>query len=343
MQYLTEADFRRQLKEKHTGGYLFFGDEDYLKLNAVKTARDLVCPDPTFLAFNEMRLDALTFTPDKLAEALLPLPMMAEEKLVVVSGLNLNALRKDEIEDLCNTLSLLSEYDYNLCILSVASDGLDAGSLPKRPSPLLSRLSEVLTPVYFEPSTDAKLTIWVGRHFEHHGIALSTEDCRTMIDYCGHSMFSLASEIEKLSYYLLANEKNQFERAAMEQVCTPACEYDAFAFTNALMNREADRALYILQDYKFRRMEPIMILGSATQVICDMVAIKSCMEEGLAKETIAKITRIHEYRVGLYQKSLARVDQKQLHDLLNACLAADASLKSSDNGYAPLERLVCSL
>ena len=164
-----------------------------------------------------------------------------------------------------------------------------------------------------------------------------------MIDFCGHSMFSLSSEIEKLSYYLLSNEKDRFDRAAMEEVCTPACEYDAFAFTNALMNRDADRALYILQDYKFRRMEPIMILGSATQVICDMIAIKSCMEEGLAKETIAKITRVHEYRVGLYQKSLARVDKKQLRDLLDACLAADASLKSTDNGYAPLERLVCSL
>lgn len=343
MQYLIEADFRKRLKETLTGGYLFFGDEDYLKLHAVRAARELVCPDPTFLTFNEMRLDALTFTPDKLAEALLPLPMMADEKLVVVSGLNLNAFRKDEIEDLCSTLSLLSDYDYNLLILSVASDGLDAGSLPKRPSPLLTKLSEFLTPVFFESPADGKLAIWIGRHFEHLGISLSTEDCRAMIDYCGHSMFTLSSEIEKLSYYLLSNGQNRFDRAAMELVCTPACEYDAFAFTNALMNREADRALYILQDYKFRRMEPIMILGSATQVICDMVAIKSCMDEGLPKEEIARITRLHEYRVGLYQKSLSRVDGKRLNEILDACLAADRSLKSSDSGYAPLERLICSL
>ena len=343
MNYLTEADFRKRLKEKPTGGYLFFGDEDYLKLHAVKAARELLCPDPTFLPFNEMKLDALTFSPDKLAEALLPMPMMAETKLVVVSGLNLSSFRKDELEELCNTLSLLSEYDYNLCILSVAADGLDAGNFPKRPSPLLTKLSEVLTPVWFEQSTDAKLMVWVERHFAHHGISALPADCRAMIDYCGHSMFSLAGEIEKLSYYLLSNGKTAFEKAAMELVSTPACEYDAFDFTNALMNREPDRALYILRDYRFRRMEPIVVLGSVVQVVCDMVTVKSFLEEGAPKEKIAKITSIHEYRVGLYQKSLARVDKKQLNDLLAACLAADESLKRTESSYAPLERLICSL
>lgn len=342
MNILSEADFRARIKENPTGGYLFFGAEDYLKFHAVEAARALVCPDPTFRAFNEMKLDPLTYSADKLVESLMPLPMMADEKLVVVTGLIPASLKKDELEDLCNALALTKEYDYNLFILSLPSDGLDLEGFPKRTPPMLARLCEHLTPVLFDPPTDAKLAIWAGRHFEHLGVSLSMDDCRTMIDYCGHGMFTLANEIEKLSYYLLSQGKTRFERASMEQVCTPACEYDAFAFTNALMQRQPDRALYILQDYRFRRMEPVMILASAIQVVCDMIAVKSCTEDGLAKETISKVTRLHEYRVGLYQKSLTRVDKRELERLLAACLGADRALKSYEGGYAPLERLICS-
>lgn len=342
MDFLSEADFRNRLKENPNGGYLFFGAEDYLKFHAVEAARKIVCPDPTFQAFNEMKLDPLTFTPDKLVEALMPMPMMADQKLVVVTGLIPASLKKDELEDLCNALALLKEYDYNLLILSIPSDGIDLEGFPKRIPPMLAKLAERLTPVCFDPPNDAKLAIWVGRHLEHLGITASVEDCRTMIEFCGHSMFTLSSEIEKLAYSLLSQGKNQFEKAEMERVCTPACEYDAFAFTNALMNREPDRALYILQDYRFRRMEPIMILSSALQVVCDMIAVKSCTEEGLPKGEISKVTKLHEYRVGLYQKSLSRVEKRELERLLAACLAADRSLKGYENGYAPLERLICS-
>ena len=343
MNVITEADFRNRLKENPSGGYLFFGAEDYLKFHAIEAARKVVCPDPTFQAFNEMKLDPLTFSPDKLVDALMPLPMMADQKLVVVSGLVPSAFKKDELEDLLNALSLLKEYDYNLLILSIPADGIDLDGYPKKTPPLLAKLAERLTPVSFDPPTDAKLAIWVGRHLEHLGIAASVEDCRALIDFCGHSMFTLSSEIEKLAFYLLSQGKTRFERSAMELVCTAACEYDAFAFTNALMNRQPDRALYILQDYRFRRMEPVMILHSAVQVVCDMIAVKSATEEGLPNEEISKVTGIHTYKVGLYQKSLARVEKRELERLLAACLAADRSLKGYEIGYAPLERLICSL
>jgi hypothetical protein len=48
MELLKDADFRRELKGTPRAGYLFFGEEDYLKSFAVKQAREVICPDPTF-------------------------------------------------------------------------------------------------------------------------------------------------------------------------------------------------------------------------------------------------------------------------------------------------------
>ena len=134
---IKESDFRKELKSAPRAGYLFFGEEDYLKAFAVKQARELISPDPSLAFFNDMRLDAVEFTPQKLLDALTPLPMMADRKLITVSGLNFNAMRPNELEELCEVLGELEAYDYNLLILIVYREvliglGLDTESLRRR-------------------------------------------------------------------------------------------------------------------------------------------------------------------------------------------------------------------
>ena len=138
MNIIKDADFRREIKSEPRAGYLLFGEEDYLKAFAVKQARELLCPDPTFAFFNEMRIDALGFTADKLLDALMPMPMMADRKIITLHGLNFNTMRQNELDDLCDALAALEEYDYNVLLVIAAADCLDPGYLPKKPSGVLS-------------------------------------------------------------------------------------------------------------------------------------------------------------------------------------------------------------
>ena len=215
MDLIKESDFRKEIKSAPRTGYLFFGEEDYLKSFAVRNARETLCPDPTFSFFNEMKLDAVDFTPDKLLDALMPMPMMADKKLVLLNGLNFNTMRANEIDDLCNVLAALPEYDYNVLIVNVAADCLDLGYFPKKPSSTYTKLAEHLVPVQFERCSSAKLAAWVQKHFAHHGVEASPALCNTITDYCGHSMYTLAAEIEKLSYYTLAHGRQTATEADM--------------------------------------------------------------------------------------------------------------------------------
>lgn len=343
MELLKDADFRRELKGTPRAGYLFFGEEDYLKSFAVKQAREVICPDPTFAFFNEMKLDAVDFTPQKLLDALMPMPMMADKKLITLSGLNFNAMRQNELDELCEVLSTLSDYDYNLLIITVASDALNPGYLPKKPSSTLTQLGEYLAPVHFERCTTAKLCAWVQKHFAHNGVEASPELCARLPEYCGHSMFILANEIDKLSFYLRSHEQTVATEEAMHLVCTPANEYDGFAFTNAIMDGRPDAALAILADYKFRRMDPILILGEVTRVIYEMIAVRAMTADGTPNAEIGSVLKLHEFKVGLYQKSLRQTSEKRLLNARDACLDADRALKLSPQGYTALEQLICKL
>lgn len=340
---LQEADFRRELKDSPRPGYLFFGDEDYLKSYAVRLARETICPDPTFAAFNEMRIDALDFEPQKLMDALMPLPMMADKKLIVLSGLNFTTMKKSDLEALCAVLEALNDYDYNLLLVVVPADGIDPGFLPRSPSDVLKRLSDYLTPVQFDHPTDRKLAEWVGKHFAHNGVSASPAFCATMLAFCGHSMFALANEVDKLSFYALSGGKTEATEADMRKVCTPAVEYDAFAFANALMDSNRELALAILADYKFRRMDPIAVLGNILRVFCDMEQIYALQKSGFPVSSIASAMKMKEYPVKLYLRSLNNSSPERLRRAIEACAAADTALKLSPQGYTALEVLVCSI
>ena len=343
MDMIREDVFRKQLKQGLSGGYLFFGDEDYLKAHALKAAQESVAGDPAFAVFNDVRMDAMDYTPDKLLNALMPPPMMSEQKLISVCGLSLSSMRPNEIEDLCEGLATLSDYDYNVLILSVPAGLFDEGTLPKRPSALFKRLSDYLTPVRFESIAGARLVGWVGKHFAHHGVQADPSVCAHLIDRCGKSMYHLASETEKLSYYVLAHGRTAVTSADVEEVAIAEIASDAFALTNAVLDGKHEEALNALSVMKFKRMDPVLIMGEVARAVCDLMAVKALQREGLPTGEIAAALKMNEYRARLYAAGAASKSMERMTRAVYLCSEADLSLKLSPQGYAALEKLVACL
>ena len=341
MNIITEADFRRQIKKCAPGGYLFFGDEDYLKAFSLNSLRDAVCPDPSLAPFNDIRPDPQGLTPEALLGALSTLPVMSETKLVEVSGMSFREVKGRLLDDFCDVLAMLPELDYNILVISVPAGGIEEGYLPKRPSAVLKKLGELLTPVRFEKSSPAMLSRWVGRHFAANGVSADPMLCRRLIDYCGTDMYRLSSETDKLSWYTLAAGRKEAVMSDIERVNTADTGYDSFAFANAVMeNRSAD-ALRILAEMKRRRTEPAAIMAEIISTFCMMHSVRLLTDGGLSKSEIAKRLKIHEFRVGLCQRNGAGIER--LRHALDLCADADAAIKLSPQGYIAIERLICAL
>ena len=344
---IKEPDFRRELKSEPSAGYLFFGEEDYLKANAIRLARKTLCGEDEGLAyFNDVRLGGADFTPDKLLDAMVTPPMGAERKVITVTGINFNAMRAGDLENLLEALSELENYPFNVVIVSADSDCLEAGTLPKRPSKLLSELGDYLVPVNFEKNTPAKLSGWVQKHYLHHGVQASAEVCQFTVSFCGRDMYVLSNEIEKIAFYVLAHGRDTATSDDVRTAGIPAMEYDAFAFTNAIMERRQGDALDILADLKFRRVEPIFILSEVSRVVCDLAMVGTLGAGGQTAPEISASLKMHEYRVGLYLRQASKVPPDRLQAAVAACKAADGAMKGAvgaSGGYGIIEKLICSL
>ena len=340
---ITEADYRKQLDKTPGNAYLFFGEEDYLKAHAIKQTRERLSPDPAFALFNDVTFDALDFTPEKLLDAMTPPPMMTDARLIVIRGLDFTRMRASEIEGLTETLALLREYDYNTVIVDVAAGLIDEGYLPKRPSPMLKKLSEVLTPVRFEASTDARLAAWAGKHFAHRGIEATPELCRYLVSYVGKNMYLLASEIDKLCAFVLEKGEKRVTEAHVRFVSVPAVSADAFALSNAILAGKSREALDALAVMKFERVEPTIVMGELSKTLSDMQAARVFLDAGRSVAEIAKALKLHEYKAGLIAKAAARTDPARLSRAISLAVKADTELKRLRGDYTAIEKLICSL
>jgi DNA polymerase-3 subunit delta len=348
MDIITNADFNKKIKTDADGYYLFYGEEDYLKAHAIKALKDAMGIDESLEIFNYVTLDVLDYSADKLIDILSMPPMMAEKKLVVVTGLNIKKMSSranaSEFNDFLDALGHLNEFDYNVFVLSIPNGNITEELPKKAPTGALKTLADILQPVKFEAPTPAKLALWAVRHFEHHGISANAQDCSLLVDYCGKNMFTLTGEIEKLALYARAKGRNELLREDITTVCTAEMEYGAFEFSNAILDGRKGEALSILSVMKFKQIDPLIIMGELSGIFSDLLKIKIMLLTGKNNQQISAETGINIHKVGIYVTSARRMELDRLRAIVSMATDVDLAMKYRyDSGYLHLEKLICSL
>ncbi len=339
---IKDEEFRRETRDAAGRVVLFFGAEDYLKLAALRELRAALCPDEAMAFFNDVTIDFINYTPEKLLDAMSAPPMMSEAKVIVLRDFDFNTMKSGEVDLLLETLSKIEEFDYNCIVIYAASGMIDEG-LPKRPSAVIKRLSEVVVPVQFTPPTDARLARWAAKHFAHRGVTAAPEVCTALVDYAGKTMFVLANEIEKLAAFVKENGRSEVTVADIHRVAVPAILPDAFALSNAILAGNAQAALDALSVMKFQRVEPTVILGEIARIFADLQGVRVLLDAGKSAKEVATVLKIHEFKVGILARALSRTTPARFARIVDLIAKADVMLKNTYADYAPIERLIAAL
>lgn len=325
------------------GGYLFYGEEDYLKSHTAAQIRQILFPDEAFADFNRRTFTGETYTPADLTEAILSPAMMVEKKLIEVTLPDGDKLKEKERTALLESLEHLRETDDTVLLLTFPADTFDTGT-PKKPASFFKNLTKILTPIEFPLQTDARLLRWAQRHLADYGVNLSPAVGQQVLATCGRSMMRLSGELAKAGAYAAAHGMTELTMEAALQVVTPTDEDDAFRLANCLLEGNKTAAYQCLAVKIRRKEDPILLLSQVTRVYMDLAAAAVFREEGRDKREFAQIMKMHEYKAGLYYKAASSASAEYFESALDACLNADMALKSSAvNGYELLERLVGTL
>ena len=341
---LGEAELKNEIKSGASGGYFFYGDEDYLKsFYAAELVKSVADDESGFGEFNHIIINTDAFDGAALENALASLPLMSERKIVEMRSPDISSWREKEKNEFTDIISRLDRYPHTVFLVTVNRDCFDEGNPPKRPSAMFKTIAKYIKPVAFELQSESKLARWIERRAAKSGVSVSPDVSSRVIRMCGRDMRYLAGETDKLIAYTLAHGENSVRSEYVPLVCSETSADDAFELANAVIAGDRTRALNALLSYKQRKEEPIAVLASVSRTVCDLLCSAIILEDGGDKKDIASSLKIHEYRAELYKNAVTGVNPDRLRAALDRCRKTDVLLKSTTLGYIALERLISTI
>ena len=331
-------EFKSRLKSGEISGwYIFSGEEDYLKKYYLGQLRATAVTDEIFAAFNHSVWDGAEIDFASVAEAIKSPPMMADYKLIEWRYANLDGLRESERSALVSLFELKDEYPCAIFAIMPSAEGFDAGT-PKRPSRLATRLSEGFDILNFQKSTDSQLLSWLKKHFDAEGVSVDLNILNALLFRSGRSMEILNNEVRKLCAYAKANGRSVIALADVELIASPTFECDAFALSNAVIEKSVERAFVALSDLKQRRVEPAAVVAMLERTYSELASVALLLDEGRGVGDVESIMKFHPFKAKLYVNAAKKIGSKKLSESLAELCRLDASSKSGGlSGYGAIE------
>ena len=194
-----------EIKKGIFGSFVFYGEEDYLK-NYYRTLIYRSVMEEGMEAFNYF---PISFSPavmtreealSRLSDAVLALPVMQDQKLIIISDLAPASLPKDLFESFCSVLKQAGESEDTVLILYCRADEIETDYKTETES-FFKKLASCAKMVKFDLQPRGKLISWIKKHFSKEIIRISDEAAELLAEFGAGRMTPLSFEIEKLICY----------------------------------------------------------------------------------------------------------------------------------------------
>ncbi len=307
--------------------YLFYGEEAFLRDYYLGRLKQAVLP-AGLEDFNLHTAKGKECSADWIEQAVDCLPMMSERTLVVVTDFDLFSQGEKVRDRLMGILSALPGY----CTLVFVYDLL-AYKADGR-SKLLALFKKLGAVVNFQRQDEEQLTGWICRQFQKAGKSIDTRDAAYLVFLCGDLMHTLSSEIGKIAAYA---DHPRVTREDIDAVATPQASAVVFKMTDALANKDFDKAAAVLADLLHSRESPVMILSVMGKYFRQLYTARLYLDAGKSK---AEYMDLWNMNSGYYMEQQAQrlLDAARRFSLpwcryaVRRCAQADAAVKSAPRG-----------
>ena len=312
---------KRDLKAGTAGsGYLFYGEESYLREYYLGVLRKTLVP-AEFEEFNYHRMEGKDLSIQTLADAVEAMPMLAERTLVEVTDLDLFKLNEDQREKLIALLNDIPPY----CCLVFVYDTIEYK--PNRTmKKLMKAVTDHLETVEFRPASGSELTAWIARRFRALGKDIDRQTAEYLIFLCGDLMTGLVPEIEKIGAYVKGNTITQKD---IDAVADPVLSAQVFKLSDAVLQGQYDKAASILGDLLRMQTEPILILASLGSQLRRLYTARLASDRRKDQYWLTHLWEMkNDYQAKLLLNAVRKTTAAWCADAVRQCQVLDRRMKS---------------
>lgn len=338
---MDTGELKQRIKEgKLSGTYIFAGEEEYLVKYYLGLLVSAVGTDSPFAVFNNLRYDGEEVDFGELTDAIKSPPVMADWKLIVWRHADFSGMKEKELDALEAVVDLAEEHPYTVLAFTATDEGIDFGT-QKKPSKFVTRFGKKINLLRFDKSTENQLYAWLKKHFDAEGVEVNMDTLRALVFRSGRSMEVLSREVSKLSALAHARGRSIVSVRDVEEVSSSTPECDTYAMSNAITEQNKQKAYDALEEMKFRRVDPTVIMGSIARTYSELLSVAQLLSEGREAADIESVLRLNTYRVKHCITAAKKYGAKRLSDIVSSLARVDADSKYGGvTGYTAIELFI---
>ena len=321
-------------KGNFSGRYIFGGEEDYLKrFYRDELVRVAIGGGDDIFSHTVFDQEA---TAKDVAEAIISPSLMSEYKVVEWRFPSFTSMREKELAATEELAELQESNPDTVLILTVTNEGFEFGQ-GKTKSKLERRFGKLFELINFKKSTDRQLLSWLNKHFIKEGINADAKALHSLLLRSGKNMDVLANEVLKLSSLLKSRGSATLTEAEVKEAASETPESETFAFQNAIVNKDKSSAFKALDELKFKRTDPNIILAIAEKSISELLNTAMLIKDG-DEDKLDSLLGIRDFKARLCIGGAKRWGAEKLSLAAGELVRLDAASKFGGiSGYKMLE------
>lgn len=299
-------ELKSALKKQIDFAYFVVGKDFFLRSSAEKMITKR-CVD-NFLELNISRFNDENYSINAFLDSLMLAPFGSNKRVVVLSGVSLNAQDQKKI------LEALKQKSEAVCIIFVYSE--DANSLNK--------IKDECTIVDCSPLDPETLRAIIVNKMAKSGIKIEGNAVQTLIDFTNCDMTFIEQEMKKLIAY--AKNTKQIKEKDVLDLVHKNIEYSVFELSNAVADKNREKAISLLDLMLANKESPQNLLGML------LANFRRIFYVSVSKESnavLAGALGVKEYSIKIAKRLALKFTPKKLKKILDIGGQIDFDIKNS--------------
>lgn len=310
--------FNEIKKENISGVYLFYGDEEFVKEQAVAQIIKSFFPNGMH-EFNLHVIDADVIDPLDIINVCDTAPFMVSKKLVIVKNFPLTAAKRQNIQT-DKLIDYLARVPPTTCLIFLNRGQIDMRvSIPAA----IKKHGKIVEFPYLKPDDTQK---WLSGALRKHSKHMDKASMQYMIHLVGNKIGDLNNELMKL--VSLTKDEDRIRTEDIDAVTVPNHEYSAFQLLEFLGRRDVGGSIALINKLVEQGESPISLLAMTAKQL-RMILLCSCLrEEGLSDALIFKNVSGHPITVKKCIDQSRHYTTDKIRAAIKICLEMDYGIKS---------------
>lgn len=309
--------------KKFSSLYLVLGDERYF-LERIREAfiQNALNEEETDLNLASFDMEEQTIS-DALFEAS-SFPFFGDRKVVFIQNpFFLTGQKPKGVPD--HSLSELEDYienpaDFSIVVIFAPYEKLDRR---KKVTKLIEKHATIIDVSSPHPN---EATNYIKAIVKEKGFRFLDDAFQLFIERTNGQLTNMMHELDKL--FLYHSDTQTITKEAVQQLVPKTLEQNVFELNTLVLNNQVEASIETYQDLLVQKEEPIKIVALLISQFRLLLQVKILKTKGYHQNDVAKVLKVHPYRVKLAWQSVNRYNQNVLSEALNYLIDADYKMKT---------------